>query len=359
MNFNLGDIMKIAILDDDMNRYRIEKYQPEVRTVSEKRLAFISVRPDWMDNRGLLGFYNLLTGEYQPTELLKLMLRAKDDPDRPYFAILDEMNLAKVEYYFSDFLSCMESRMPGEVGTIEQEPVKLHDQEEEIEFTDSDNRTYYIPQVLEIPTNLYFSGTVNVDETTYMFSPKVLDRANTIEFNEVDLLSYGTGHTPVTSTTFRLKQNVDVRTLFGGVELATGENYRSLPEDMRSSLETLNEILKPHHMHFGYRVANEVSLYLKNAIEFVGPDSAIIALDLQILQKVLPKFHGSRQKLEKPLLQILMFCFDEEVEDEPRFDQVVAKAEEQLGDATFPRTASKVIRMLTTLSEQGFVSFVE
>ncbi len=358
-NFYLGDFMKVTVLDDEMTRYRLEKYEPEARSLIEKRIAFISVRPDWMDNRGLLGFFNLLTGEYQPTELLKLMLKAKDDPERPYFVVLDEMNLAKVEYYFSDFLSCMESRVLGENGVIEQEPIKLHDQEEEIEFTDSEGQTYYVPPLMEIPPNVYFTGTVNVDETTYMFSPKVLDRANTIEFNEVDLASYGKGEPSPTGSAFKVKQDAGISSLFGQAVLATDVHFKSMPDRFKSYLETLNDILKRHHMHFGYRVANEVSLYIKNALELLEPGNDMLALDLQILQKVLPKFHGSRQRLEKPLLQLLEFCFGDEVESDPEFNAVVVQYDDSLEDALFPRTASKIIRMLKTLGEQGVVSFVE
>lgn len=358
-NFSLGDFMKVTVLGEDLSHYQLEKYEPEERMLYEKRMAFISVRPDWIDNRGLLGFYNLLTSEYQPTELLKLMLKAKDDPERPYFVVLDEMNLAKVEYYFSDFLSCMESRVLRENGVIEQEPAKLHDQEEEIEFTDSEGRTYFIPPSLEIPSNVYFTGTVNVDETAYMFSPKVLDRANTIEFNEVDLSSYGRGEPPSTGSAFKLNKEADVRLLFGQAELATDTHFRSLQDSMKSYLEDLNDILKPHHMHFGYRVANEISLYVKNAVEQLEPGNEVLALDLQILQKVLPKFHGSRQRLEKPLLQLLEFCFGDEVASEPEFDTLISKYDDSLEDAYFPRTAAKIIRMLKTLGEQGFVSFVE
>ena len=77
-----------------------------------ERIAFVPVRPDWMDNRGLLGFYNLITDRYVTEKILRLLMRAENDPENPYFVILDEMNIAKVEYYFSDFLSLMEGCNP-------------------------------------------------------------------------------------------------------------------------------------------------------------------------------------------------------------------------------------------------------
>jgi energy-coupling factor transporter ATP-binding protein EcfA2 len=109
------------------------------RQMPSPRIAFLSVRPDWTDNRSLLGYYNPLTAQYQSTELLALLLRAKPDPDRPHFVILDEMNLAKVEYYFSDFLSAMEA------GT----EMILHDSQAEL-FLDEGELTG-IPPRLSVP----------------------------------------------------------------------------------------------------------------------------------------------------------------------------------------------------------------
>src|SRR3972149_1889437 len=155
---------------------------PEER---ERRYAFVPVRPDWMDNRGLLGYYHLLAETYHTTPVLRLLLEAEKYPGKPYFVILDEMNLAKVEQYFSDFLSIMESRT---AGNLQGEPLDLHSVAK-AETQDG----LLIPQKLCIPPNVYFTGTVNVDESTYMFSPKVLDRANVIEFNDVDLVNYEKG----------------------------------------------------------------------------------------------------------------------------------------------------------------------
>ena len=156
--------------------------QDENNEAKEKRKDLISVRPDWMDNKGFLGFYNILDQKYHSTPLLDFILNAKANSHKPYFVILDEMNLAKVEYYFSDFLSIMESRT---VDNPDGEKIHLHSLEEA-----KTHEGRKIPQKIRIPRNLFFTGTVNVDETTYMFSPKVLDRANVMEFNEVNLEGY-------------------------------------------------------------------------------------------------------------------------------------------------------------------------
>jgi 5-methylcytosine-specific restriction protein B len=133
----------------------------------EKQYLLLPVRPDWNDDRNLIGYYNPLTKQYQTTPFLDFIMKAAQDPENPYFVCLDEMNLARVEYYFSTFLSAMES------GSKE---ISLSGFNGDMEYKTS------------IPSNLFFTGTVNMDETTYRFSPKVLDRANTIEFHEIDLL---------------------------------------------------------------------------------------------------------------------------------------------------------------------------
>ncbi len=139
-----------------------------------KSHVLVPVGADWTDNRNVLGFVNHLKNDedgkptFQSTPVLDLVLRACADSAHPYFLILDEMNLSHVERYFSDFLSAMES---GKAIPVHTEGCELR--------TSSGLR---IPQAVAIPPNLFVVGTVNVDETTYMFSPKVLDRANVLEF---------------------------------------------------------------------------------------------------------------------------------------------------------------------------------
>ena len=169
----------------------------ETQEERQSRYAFIPVRPDWMDNKGLLGYYNLLDEKYYSTPVLRILLEAKDHPEKPYFIILDEMNLAKVEQYFSDFLSIMESRTTGDPRG---EKLDLHSINE-AKTPDGDT----IPENIHIPANVFFTGTVNVDESTYMFSPKVLDRANVVEFNQVDLKKYEKGDTGSDRVVFRKK----------------------------------------------------------------------------------------------------------------------------------------------------------
>ena len=420
-SFQAGDILQFERVEEGI-RYRLTKFTPVERRVMKRtpRLAFVSVRPDWTENRGLLGFYNLITGAYQTTNFLRLLIQAARDLSVPHFVLLDEMNLAKVEYYFADFLSVLESRYRQGVE-LKQASLHLHDVprcvlvqgeslwEEESEDSDqfvctvrcntcplragvdegqwlrgqSDyedahkagfDSTRYVPPRLFVPSNVYFSGTVNVDETTYMFSPKVLDRANTIEFNEVDLASYFSQ--PEAEDAAQVADD-RIRQAF-----TFGDEFIRLPKDVplrtdpnlapyRDRLITLVNLLRPYNMHFGYRVVDEVLLYLWNAEALADPSFGLdTAFDHQLCQKILPKFHGSQAKLQEPLERLLLFCDDplwrppeagsEQVgSDRERISELKEKSTDQLRSARvrYPRAAHKIRRMLDALEKEGFASF--
>lgn len=354
--------------------YRVDsKIAQEVAT---KRYVFVSVRPDWMDNRGILGFYNPLTEKYEATELIKLLLRARGEYEekggltRPYFVILDEMNLAKVEQYFSDFLSCLESRTPdnpdGEPIILHNNPLDKDGNKIKLETEDF----LEIPDKIKVTPNIYFSGTVNIDETTYMFSPKVLDRANVIEFNEVNLSHYF-GNNTEDDSQFILKNEPELT----DYKPITKNVYNNAPEleKYMEHLKKINQILKPHNMHFGYRVVNEVGVYLKNAEEMVVDYENKLdeAFDFQVRQKILTKFHGSRQKIEKPLQDMFMYLNGDSIEKQ---NLAQCKMNEECGklkswetkdgnsfdySGKFSRSAAKILRMLKDLHEQGFASYIE
>ena len=329
-------------------------YQDDEKGEREKRIAFIPVRPDWMDNKGLLGFYNILDQKYHSTPLLDLLLDAMENLEMPHFVILDEMNLAKVEQYFSDFLSIMESRT---VDRTEGEKIVLHSMEG---AKTAVGRT--IPGKINIPSNVFFTGTVNVDETTYMFSPKVLDRANVIEFNEVDLEGYSAGGSE--DNAFSL-ENPDVRNELISKEIEVDpfcsredyEKFKAIIGDDDNPIQELLDRLKKYNLHFGYRVVNEISRFVWLSKEALGDQfNQDDVIDIQILQKVLPKFHGTQGKLEGPLKDILAFCYDKEGDIS---NETLGKAIEYDEDARFPRSAQKIARMIKNLKSQGYTSFIE
>ena len=354
---------------------KIAQELAELLNGSKKNFLFLPVRPDWRDSKALLGYYNPLNEKYHKTDLLEFILKAvKDYEDNwneavPYFVLLDEMNLAHVEYYFADFLSVLESGRDEDGFT--REPLRLHD-------VDKVKKEDKIPKEIYLPPNLYIIGTVNMDETTYAFSPKVLDRAFVVEFHDVGLEGYPpeTGE-PLLKTIESLGQTV-LKDLRGsnGKFLARSKDeinkavidFKSEHPDYWSILVNFNKALEPYDMHFGYRVVDEIALFFKNAkeseeagiVKFEGDDEIF---DLALLMKVLPKFHGNRKRLEKPLKEVLRLCLVEDSGlkvDELRSADIV----EILGDwenkqenFRFKHTARKVLRMLRQLYEIGFASF--
>jgi hypothetical protein len=293
---------------------------------------FLSVRPDWRDSKALLGYYNPLTERYESTPLLEFLLQAAKDYDQnesnaqPYFVILDEMNLAHVEYYFADFLSVLESGRDEEGWT--KEALRLHSFGKSI----LDQDGYPVPPELRLPPNLYIIGTVNIDETTYMFSPKVLDRAFTLEFREVNFGNYppeGTDKNWTPEQTEELRQNILKDLRIGGKFCAVVADKDVVKEalqdlgDKKTDLGELNDTLQPYDLHFGYRVLDEIALFVqnaKNAPDVVGRLNEDEALDYAVLMKVLPKFHGPRQKLEKPLRELLRWAQNRKRKDDSNKD---------------------------------------
>ena len=146
---------------------------------SNGRYKMVSVRPDWSDSSDLFGHVDL-NGKFIPGAIIDFVKRAELDSSHPYFLCLDEMNLARVEYYLSDFLSVIETR-DFQAGHIVSDPLVSGI------YYGSDTAAAGRYGTVPFPENLYVIGTVNMDETTFPFSRKVLDRANTIEFSFVDL----------------------------------------------------------------------------------------------------------------------------------------------------------------------------
>lgn len=381
--YPIGEWIKISFeSDENSDIVRIGKPAQPVHYTESKRYAFLSVRPDWADNKSLLGYYNPITEEYQSTELLRLLLRAREDRENPYFVIFDEMNLAKVEYYFSDFLSSLESRRI--VGQeVRSEPLRLHDRHP-IKIEDDEGLEYIITPTLEIPDNVYFTGTVNIDETTYMFSPKVLDRANVIEFNDVDLDSYRAvlDNIPpggVTETTadseyialFTDNGRYHERLIRKSFSWDTGL------EEGFSYIQAIHRILQSHQLQFGYRVIDEILFFLINADELAAMDM-IAAIDRLILQRILPKLHGNRAKLQQPLLDLLAYCcgnlipagscvslsdgdrnFLNALSAEKALSEIEAHSQFKSTQLLFRRSAKKLYAMFLRLEQYGYVSFIE
>ncbi|MCT7447161.1 AAA family ATPase [Aliarcobacter skirrowii] len=496
---------------------------------NKKLFELIPVKPNWRDSKSLFGYHNLIDDTYNITPLIKLFIKALFDQENPYFLILDEMNLAKTEHYFADYLSLIESRRilkkneiikklgssftyngsPSlseaiilsaffinktneelkveeyrncifskiwrkqfstssdeswkpqfrtelnqgdnrlanrvfsssnsgyykmkpldelsqndrekilelkniyenlkEKYTVEQQNIILHNSstclspqgdkcQDECMIKNCDKYTCekivngnseinFIPPEMPIPLNIFTIGTVNVDETTYMFSPKVLDRANVIEFNNVD---FKTVYDIEDSENLlsNIKIFVDNNFYFEAgeeiadltISIATSDdvkNFKSFAPDEFKDVLKIFASLEKDNMHFGYRVMNEISLYITNVKDSTTyADKYKVALDLQILQKVLPKIHGTFEKIWFPLINILNVCLISEKvwssvtnENELLHElSIINKSDIQNLNLDsnkikaifkYPRSANKILSMLNDLSNHGYASYIK
>jgi hypothetical protein len=321
------------LLRDDIDAVEPVHVKPEQQDVDRKNHLFLSVRPDWRDSTSLLGYYNPLVETYEWTDFLHFIIRARDNWSGPeedriaWFVILDEMNLAHVEYYFADLLSVLESGRNLDNG-LTAEPLRL---------TYPDTLDDDVPpREVRLPPNLYIIGTVNMDETTHAFSPKVLDRAFTMELTEVDFRDYpkagGDAVGPGLS-------DGEKRELLGAFSRdgrfalidkdEIGEVVVAHPE-IRDYLQSLNSLLKRDRFHFGYRVFDEIAQYLFNNDEN-GMMDFTDAFDQAVFMKVLPKFNGSKARLRSPLYSVLTWTFYP-ANPEPMVKAVTASFETIVGD---------------------------
>ena len=438
----------------------------------------VPVKPNWTDSKSIFGYHNIIDNTYSITPALKIFIRALENPTKPYFLVLDEMNLAKVEHYFSDFLSLLESRkykkydvqadmsildeifgedttlseaiilsaidlqskdfetvetfrnsifsqywlknkstgasqlaqfrselnqgrkqqengirtdgsrLAGKAfwgknegkhyklknpkdmdektrskfekllenyqkfkaaseieqnNSVTQEKISLHDSKEPLKTqqNQSDFKShyhsengYYVPNKIEIPLNLFVIGTVNIDETTHMFSPKVLDRANVIEFNDIDLFNAYGYNTDQSNVPTGSLNNPCINL---SLKLPTSDDTKNFieqfPEEFKNLVDIFN-VLKQKNKHFGYRVFNEISLYVANYTK-ENPKDIAIALDNQILQKILPKLNGDIDSLDSTLDELKTVI-----------------------PSDYRNSHEKINKMIETLNTSGYVTFI-
>lgn len=346
--YKVNDILELEKVAD--KKYKVKSVNNiEVATAHKRhelnsleQNCFISVRSGWTDNNELLGYYNLIEQKYHIPQFLEFVLNSINYPQYPFFVILDEMNLSQVEHYFSDILSCTESRIQTKEG-LKQEKIILRSGTDVLK-TDSDFFDE-IPSSIEIPSNLFITGTVNIDESTFSFSSKVLDRANIIEFNEVNLINYDDDKY-IDNESFKLRTFPD----FSNIELPSKKHYNKLPPVVKSHLIAINNILTKHHLHFGYRVANEIGLYVANAQKYIKYDdnTSLKALDHQLIQKVFAKLNGDYATLEEPIKEIVIH-----LSGQKDISKVLPE------ETNFPLSVSKLKRMYSMLSKRGYARFVE
>ena len=345
--------------------------------------CLVEVKPNWNDSTELLGYETVLDGgNYHLTKFVKFLIKAMQHENVPFFVCLDEMNLAAVEQYFAEFLSILESRKDVD-GTIKSEPLipaaifekyqqKLH--KELFPTKDSSNtstgagcyttddgtavylhRTYakLMEEGLRIPRNLIVVGTVNMDDTTYQFSRKVIDRAMTIEMNEVNLndmfdiekpdaLNYredvvdkGLFFAPFAQSNNALQQMNGERELLAKKIKAT---IGQTDADGTTTLDSLEAILGKTPFRIAYRVVNELILHFyalrqeNKKAEFEELYNK--ALDNILMMKVLPRIEGNEDLVKEPLAQLATWT-----------------------EVAYPKANAKIIEMRERLEQSHFTSF--
>ena len=283
----------------------------------------VPVRPDWSDSSDLFGHKDL-NGNFIKGAIIDFVKDAIDDKTTPYILCLDEMNLARVEYYMSDILSVIETREFDENKKITSKPLVSKEY-----CRNSNGRNEY--GELQFPGNLYIVGTVNMDETTFPFSKKVLDRANTIEFSYVDLLSMPSFSTATADKiTVTNEFLVSKYITLNDCDAADREYIGSVC----TTLSRINSILEIANAHIGYRVRDEIVFYMLNNREADLLDDKV-AFDNQIMQKILPRVQGSSESIKTMLGELLKICESEKYE----------------------ASAKKINFMIKRYEEDGFTSY--
>lgn len=341
--------------------------------------AVVPVGADWTDNRNVLGFVNHLRPNpkqknrpvFNSTPVLDLILRATADNRRPYFLLLDEMNLSHVERYFADLLSAMESG----------KGIVLHSEAEPLET----GAGTAVPPIVAFPDNLFIIGTVNVDETTYMFSPKVLDRANVIEFRVTAsdiggfvktggkaMLSIQKAPNGYAEGFMDLARRVK-NPMKPDLKLAKPET--ELPEGVFEKLKQCREvlgdlfaILQGCRQEFAYRTIKDILTYAHVDYEFTESGlewNQARCLDLQVLQKILPKLHGTKKRISPVLVALAKYC--EELNAEEALKLVREEINPELYKASEPDryktpvlkdSYAKLCEMILAVRRDQFVSFI-
>ena len=316
-------------------------------TAVNGRYCQVAVRPDWSDSTDLFGHLDL-NGNFVPGAILPFLKAATDDPKHPYILCLDEMNLARVEYYMSDFLSIIESRDLKD-GEITSDLIMTLDKYGGKEGAEKKYGEIGFPQ------NLYIVGTVNMDETTFPFSRKVLDRANTIEFNYVDLgLQF--------SETLDVVEPYEADNSFLMSEyLVLGrdcQKYFDVIGPICAQLESINKILRKANAHVGYRVRDEIVFYLINNMnaELLTEDEAF---DNSIMQKILPRIQGSSASIKTMLCELFESLSGQKL-DANAADTTTASSMQKIidgGTVKYPKSADKIKFMVQRFEEDGFTSY--
>ena len=290
---------------------------------SPANFELIQVKPNWHNSMDVIGYLsNIPSPHYVFTPFIEFIVKAWQHPEVPFFLCLDEMNLAPVEEYFAEFLSAIESRsFEGEEYLTDPIIKPFNSFGEDVaktmvntlfpNFTAGDTESaitkvikHFRTKGLTLPKNLIVIGTVNMDETTFSFSRKVLDRAMSVEMNEVNYDSFLTDTTDDDLKTivkaFEENEDADLNVLLVDRHIEAREIIDDLGDDAKFTIDYLkriNALLEGTPFKLGYRAANEALIYLQASYEF-GQTDCIAALDNFTLMKILSRIEGDETKLK-------------------------------------------------------------
>lgn len=329
----------------------------EYEAQKPKNFEMIQVKPNWHDSSELLGYVSRVSGtpQFIAGDFLRFIVRAWEDKYTPYFLCLDEMNLAPVEQYFAEYLSVVESRKCDEEGNVITDAIlKKVDEGWYYDLTasltmDDDLRKVFNTDGISLPPNLIVVGTVNMDETTFSFSRKVLDRAMTIEMNEVDLRG---GLFKGKEVICKLSKDELIGTAVQGYDVY--EENQEVCNKALGYLEEVNKVLEKTPFKIAYRTRNEFLLYVVNNLPYhkdkEGNDlteSYVIAraLDEITSMKILSRIEGDDTKVSNALLGDLKKTIEDQL---------------KIVDQDFPIGESVAVAKLKEMQERlesGYTSF--
>lgn len=350
-----------------------DKDSEEYKAQKPRNFEMIQVKPNWHDSSELFGYVSRISKEakYIAGPFLKFINLAwgnwLSDKKMPYFLCLDEMNLAPVEQYFAEYLSVVESRRLDD-GEIKSDPLVDEKSDcfedlidHQLAWDRQEVHDMYEKNGISIPPNLIVVGTVNMDETTFSFSRKVLDRAMTIEMNEVDLWGG-------LSDRYEPIEQQSSETLIG-----TAVEGRDVYDDNKKVCDTclnylqkVNEVLEGTPFKVAYRTRNEVLLYVVNNLPYnqsadgtTLPQEYVVAraLDEITNMKILSRIEGDESKVRKDFLDSLVKTISEGLksilDDQNGAESVVEN------DSLIEKSVSlaKLKEMKKKLEDSGYTSY--
>lgn len=355
-----------ACWDEDSIEYKAQK---------PKNFEMVQVKPNWHDSTELIGYISRVSGEpiFVAGDFLKFIVKAWENIDVPYFLCLDEMNLAPVEQYFAEFLSVIESRKRNDDGNVITDPIIKPEFEINKDSETKQIKSWYSKLIKEllaecplekvfaltkefeeygisIPQNLIVIGTVNMDETTFSFSRKVLDRAMTIEMNEVDLYA---GLDRNYECIGKLKSDMLIGTAVEGVDVYA--DNEEVCNKVLSYLQAVNDVLNGTPFKIAYRTRNEFLLYVVNNLpynldekgnEFSEDEVIAIALDEITSMKILSRIEGDDTKIKHSLLEGLITTIEAQL--------LILTGEEKKIESI---SVAKLKEMKERLTLSGYTSF--